>query len=643
MLRRIVVGFLLLSTQLFALPLQLKKTDIRNSMEEMFTYHVEYKELLPLLVKRSFKLYIEQFDSLKIYLLQGEVKQFLELSSDNIENVVVNYYVDEYPDYQKINQLISLAIGRAKTWRQEIAADLALNGQNIAAPTGEAYYKYAKTEDELKGRMRNQMIRILLSEKKSNDPAFWTVDRRQKIFALFEKRFARLENPYLVSGDKGEHFLAMHILKSLARSLDAHTAYFSPDEAYEMRAALEKQFEGVGVVLKEGVDGVEIADLIKGGPAQRCGKIEVGDFLVSVDGSPVTNTSYDDVLEKLKGGGRKEVTLGLKRFSANGEGKDFRVDLKRERILMEDDRLLYRAEPYGDGIIGKITLPSFYESTGASSCEMDIREALKELKKKGNLVGLVFDMRENLGGFLNQAVKVAGLFITSGVVVISKYAQGEVQYMRHIDPRMYYNGPLVILTSKASASAAEIVAQALQDYGVALVVGDERTYGKGSIQFQTVTDDDASSFFKVTVGRYYTVSGRSTQIEGVIADIVVPTEFSPYNIGERYLEYPLPNDQVAAAYIDPLSDVDLQSKLWFQRNYLPHLQKKESVWRQSLSQLKANSARRLERDPNFKVFLEHINTGTPPTKDDNWGTEDLQMAEAVSIVKDMIILNGQKK
>ncbi len=200
-----------------------------------------------------------------------------------------------------------------------------------------------------------------------------------------------------------------------------------------------------------------------------------------------------------------------------------KVDLKREKIIMENERLVFSAEPFADGYIGKLTLPSFYESSDSNSCEADIRKAITELKKKGKVLGLVLDLRNNLGGFLSQAVKVSGLFMTSGVVVISKYAEGQVQYLRNLDPRIHYAGPLVILTSKLSASAAEIVAQALQDYGVGLVVGDERTYGKGTIQYQTVTDTSAASFFKVTVGRYYTVSGRSTQIEGVKADIVVPT------------------------------------------------------------------------------------------------------------------------
>jgi len=227
--------------------------------------------------------------------------------------------------------------------------------------------------------------------------------------------------------------------------------------------------------------------------------------------------------------------------------------------------------------------------------------------------------------------------MTSGVVVISKYAEGEVQYLRNLDPRIHYAGPLVILTSKMSASAAEIVAQALQDYGVGLVVGDERTYGKGTIQYQTVTDTSAASFFKVTVGRYYTVSGRSTQIEGVIADIVVPTPYSVYNIGERYLEYALKNDQVSPAYADALTDVPAHTQQWFQKNYLPYLQKKESDWVQMVPVLKDNSGYRLKHDPNFKVFLQKMES---EESDLDVGENDLQMGEAVSIVKDMINLKA---
>jgi carboxyl-terminal processing protease len=337
------------------------------------------------------------------------------------------------------------------------------------------------------------------------------------------------------------------------------------------------------------------------------------------------------VLKALQGHGSKNVSLGLKRIAQDRTESFVKVDLKREKIVLDDERVVYSTEPFGDGIIGKIVLPSFYESADAPGADTDIREALRQMKKQGPILGLVIDMRDNLGGFLSQAVKVAGTFMTSGVVVVSKYSKGEVQYLRNIDPRLYYDGPLVILTSKMSASAAEIVAQALQDYGIAIVVGDPRTYGKGSIQYQTVTDPEAASFFKVTVGKYYTVSGRSTQIEGVVADIHVPTAYAPYHIGERYLEYALKNDQIPPAYIDPLIDVQGSSKVWLQNNYLPFLQKKLSEWVQMLPILQKNSQNRIEQNPNFQLFMKTMGEGNPDI-----GMNDLQMQEAVNIIKDMI-------
>jgi len=280
--------------------------------------------------------------------------------------------------------------------------------------------------------------------------------------------------------------------------------------------------------------------------------------------------------------------------------------------------------------------------------EKDIKEAIQLFRSQGNLKGLVLDLRENSGGFLGQAVRVAGLFIANGVIVISKYGTGEVHYLRNISGKSYFNGPLIVLTSKMSASASEIVAQAVQDYGVALVVGDDRTFGKGSIQYQTITDESADLFFKVTVGRYYTVSGKSTQITGVIADIVVPTQYAPYNIGERYLEYPLAPDSVEPAYLDPLTDLDEKTKVLFQHRYLPNLQKVTSVWTKRLPELRQNSAHRLARSVAFQSFLkksDKIRAGQA-----NWlvnvvdeqmeksAEEDLQMKEAINIVKDMINL-----
>jgi len=622
----------------------------------MFNYHVEYKEISPLLIRRSLKIFIEQFDADKTYLLASEVKPYLDVNDSQVQSVVQGYYANDFSTFRALNEVIQKASLRARAYRKEIEKELILNPRDDEVPSGESYLNYSPDVDQLKARIRRQVLRALWFEKRVSSVGKWTPEQKEKVFALWEKRFRRLENSYLfinergqkISSERAEHYLVMHILKAMAKSLDAHTAYFSPEEAAEMRASLEKQFEGVGVVLREGIDGVVIIDLVKGGPAERCGKIAVGDLLVEIDGKSVSGSSYDEILKAMKGQGAKQLELGFKRAQEMGKENFYRVSLKRERIVMQEERVKFSSEPFADGIIGKLTLPSFYESGESSSCETDLKEAIRSLKKQGKLYGLVLDMRENSGGFLNQAVKVSGLFISSGVIVISKYSQGEVQYMRDLDVRVYYNGPLIVLTSKASASAAEIVAQALQDYGTGLVAGDERTYGKGTIQYQTVTDDAATSYFKVTVGRYYTVSGRSTQIEGVQADIVVPTIYSAYNIGEKYLEYPLKSDRVPPAYVDPLNDLDQRNRQWFVQNYLPNIQKKLSLWTQMLPVLKSDSSYRLEHDKNYTLFLKTINPKESESSEDvkasareNWGVEDLQMGEAVNLLKDMIILQSE--
>jgi len=630
--------FLLVAALLAAAkPVDLAVKDIRPMVEEMLAYHVEHKRLNSTLVQRAIKIFVTQFDPQKIYLTSAEVRPYLEMGDRKLQSVIANYLHDEFGDFVSLNRLITHAIKRNLEWREEIQRELILGGRELPIEAGESYLNFAGSEWQLKERLRKQLVHFMREEKSQKASRAWTPQVREKIGALWNKRLVRHEKGYV---HEKVHYLALHILKATARSLDAHSSFYSHEEALEMRASLEKQFEGIGVILKEGVDGVEIADLIDGGPAQRSGQVSIGDLIVEINGQSQEGASYDEVLSALQTGAKSGVALGLKHLDPGGQETIQMVQLKREKIILTNERVQYVAVPAGDGIIGKINLPSFYESGDSSSCEKDLREALRQLKKQGNLKGIVLDLRENSGGFLNQAVKVAGLFMTSGVVVISKYAHGQVQYLRNLDGRLYYDGPLVLLTSKLSASASEIVAQALQDYGTAIIVGDERTYGKGTIQYQTVTDSEARAFFKITVGRYYTVSGKSAQLEGVKADLVVPSPLAAFRIGERFLEYPLSNDRVPAAYQDTLSDLDLNTKAWFQKNYLPNLQQKLSHWQKLIPELRALSATRLAANPQVSLFFDKLTelqaSNAPISPIRNWWQgEDWQMDEAIEIVKDM--------
>jgi carboxyl-terminal processing protease len=651
MSRKILYIFLFLAAWIApatSLQDKLKIGDIPRVMERLFHFHIETKQMTPSLVRRSLKLYIEQFDSEKAYLLESEVAPYLNMKDSQVNEILSRLQRKNYSDFLELNALIERSIIRAQNLRRHIVEEMVAGTRDAETPAlGSA--QYPRSEYQLMDRQKNRMVRFYQFHQSRT--LIDSADRKLSVYSLFEKKVRRLENNYLfldpngssLAKEKIEHLISLRILKSLAKSLDTHTAFFSPEEAYEMRLSLEKQFEGVGVVLSEGIDGVMIADLIQGSPAEQSGQIKVNDLLVEIDGKSIGSTSFEDVLDLLKKRDSGEIILGFKRLDP--KESFYRVSLRKRPISMKDDRIKTSYEVVDGGIIGKISLHSFYESSDGVSSEKDMKEAIRNFRNIGDLKGLVLDLRENSGGFLGQAVRVAGLFVANGVIVISKYGKGDTHYLRNIVGKSFFNGPLVVLTSKMSASASEIVAQALQDYGVALVVGDERTFGKGSIQYQTITDESADLFFKVTVGRYYTVSGRSTQIEGVIADIVVPTQYTPYNIGERYLEYPLTQDRVESAYNDSLNDLDEKTRLLFEKRYLPNLQRVVPFWKKALPALKQRSAERIASNASYQKFLKRLEkvrarqTGAMVNSVDepiDMSHEDLQMHEAVNVVKDMI-------
>lgn len=417
-----------------------------------------------------------------------------------------------------------------------------------------------------------------------------------------------------------EHQFTLHVLKALSKSLDSHTSVISNSEAFDMRSRLLKGHPGIGIDFEQNLDGIVVKKIQQNTPAASSGKIHKGDFLYAVNGTPIGKYSFPTVMKMLEGDQGQPVALTFKRPQA---GAIYKVNLTRKMIMSDENRVEVKSVPFEDGIIGEITLHSFYKNGHGISSERDVKKAIADLKKKGHLKGLILDLRDNSGGYLSEAVKVAGLFITNGVIVISKYHDGEKHYYRDVDGKTYFDGPLVVLISRFTASAAEIVAQALQDYGVAVIVGDDHSFGKGSIQSQTVTEGGDSSYFKVTVGKYYTVSGKTPQLKGVKADIVVPSEFSYENIGEKYLKTHLNSDRIEPAFIDKLSDVDSEAKPWFFRYYLPTLQPKKTSWQKMLPELRADSQKRL----NFVQGQAY--------------SPQQQMSEAVSIVKDMIRLHSK--
>lgn len=631
----------------------LQKEEMPKVMERFFSLHIEQKEWSPALVRRALKVYVEQFDPEKIYLLESEAISYTKLSDAEVGAIVQRLRNAEYRDFEALNRVFQAAIRRSQAIRNLAKERWSREGVPEKIEGGGGML-YAHSVEELAKRQEMRMVRFYAFHQARSQLAGH--ERVTKLFQLLERKLQRWERQYLwldpqgnsLTSEHAEHLFVLHLLKSFAKSLDTHTSFFSAEEAREMRVGLEKQFEGVGVVLAEGIDGVMIAELIPGSPAAESGRLQVNDLLVEIDGMALEHVSFEEVLNLLKTRRGKVLSLGIRR---SGVAEVLRTTLEKRPIAMDQERIETSFTPFGKGGIGKIILHSFYENEEGVSSERDIKEAIHKFRQQGELYGLVLDLRENSGGFLSQAVKVAGLFISNGVVVISKYGKDEIHYLRSISGRSFFHGPLVILTSKMSASASEIVAQTLQDYGVALVVGDETTFGKGSIQYQTVTDEKADLFFKVTVGKYYTVSGKSTQIRGVEADIVVPSQYAPYKIGERFLEHPLSVDQVNSAFIDPLTDLDEKVRRVFREKYLPYLQRVVPFWRRMLPTLKERSRQRVAHHPGFQALLEHqakvkarqnpafVNAVDEPLSPATF--HDLQMEEAVRIVQDMLQLEAE--
>jgi carboxyl-terminal processing protease len=625
--------------------------DVHRVMEQLFVFHVDKKEMSVELLRRSYEAYIDQFDTQKLYLLRGEIDRWTNRPTAQLTKALSRYESGDYSDYVALNGMIKSSIVRSRQMRVELRTQIVKwinEGRKADLSFLESKLEYCKTLEEL--RERTGLLMFAFAEHQMERFPGLTTDQLDRVWVLFEKRLRSDENLYLLDDPSGrplvsneaENFLTLRVLKAMARSLDSHTDVYSPEEAQTLRLQLMKGFTGVGIVLEEQLEGVVITRLVKGGPADRSGKIMEEDRLVEVDGHQVAQYPFARILDFLRGERGSTVMLGVSRPTELGGREIIQVALKREPVVLAESRVEIAYEQFQGGIIGLVALDSFYESDSGITSAKDVKQAITELEKVGTLKGLVLDLRQNLGGFLSQAIQVAGLFITNGVVAISRYSDGSEVYFRDLDGSTYYDGPLVILTSRASASAAEIVAQALQDYGRAVVVGDERTYGKGSIQHQTITDEEAETHFKVTVGRYYTVSGKSTQLDGVRADIVVPSALCEQEIGEIYVKHPLTRDRVTAAYHDNLNDLDPAIQRYFVKYYMPTIQQKSDFWERHMALLKQNSNGRLETSKAYADFLKESGS-IGVTGFHSWieRKDNYQAIEAMNVLKDMILIQEQ--
>nr|WP_154926336.1 carboxy terminal-processing peptidase [Pantoea agglomerans] len=351
------------------------------------------------------------------------------------------------------------------------------------------------------------------------------------------------------------------VMNAFAREIDPHTSYLSPRNTEQFNTEMSLSLEGIGAVLQMDDDYTVINSMVAGGPAAKSKAITVGDRIVGVGqpGKPMEDVigwRLDDVVAKIKGPKGSKVRLEV--LPAGKGTKTRTVTLTREKIRLEDRAVKLTIKNVGKQKVGVLDIPGFY--VGLTD---DVKVQLQKLQKQ-NVDSVVIDLRTNGGGALTEAVSLSGLFIPSGPVVQVRDNNGRVREDSDNDGVVYYKGPLVVLVDRFSASASEIFAAAMQDYGRAVIVG-EPTFGKGTVQqyrsLNRIYDQmlrpewPALGSVSYTIQKFYRINGGSTQRKGVTPDLLMPTGVEAAETGEKFEDNALPWDSIKAATYTKTGDV----------------------------------------------------------------------------------------
>ena len=370
---------------------------------------------------------------------------------------------------------------------------------------------------------------------------------------------------------------------------DPHTNYFSPQDKEDFDVSFKGKVIGIGATIQESKGKIKIGTLVVGAPAWKSKQISEGDEILKVkskkDEEPinVTGMLVDEAVRFIRGEKGTEVVLTLRKK----DGSIKEVKMIREEVAIEDTfaRSIIVNSPNGKKY-GFINLPGFnadFEDAKGRNASDDIKAELIKLKAQ-NVEGIILDLRNNGGGSLTEVVDIMGLFMKNGPVVQVKDGNGKIQVLKNKQNDPIWTGPLVIMQNELSASASEILAGAMQDYGRAVIVGSPQSFGKGTVQtfvelnrFLNTSDDFGA--LKLTIQKFYRVNGKSTQLKGVDSDIPMKDIFTYEEIGERYDNYALPWDQVSTSGFTPLNTLNM-------------------------SNLVNNSAKRLTQNKNYQLLLE---------------------------------------
>ncbi len=513
-------------------------------VKSLLKRHISFRSLSPELRERAIDAYVKRIDPSKSLFLSGEVKRlrirllgvFFGMQSGECE-LLEDLHADLKLRYARMEEEVRVFVSDAD-YKLDTDVVLILDPDRRGHPQ----------DHEARKKLVERLVHFQISNYLGSDMEL--PKAKEKLihrYELMTKRVGELE-PRDVYGN---------FLNAFASALDPHSTYYPPEAVEDFEIQMSLSLDGIGVALssKEGYSLVE--RIIPGGATDRAKALEPGDKIIAVaqDGEEpvdIVDMSLRDVVSMIRGERGTTVHLTVLRKGATIER--LQVAIKRDKVTIEDAAAtLEFTEIEIGGEMRKLAildLPTFYGDPDPSKRQSsrDVRDLLRQVRE-AKADGLLLDLSRNGGGKLESSVEVAGFFIRDGGVVAVKNVFSEIQVLEDLDGDIVYDGPLVILTSRITASASEIVAGAMKDYQRAVIVGDDHTFGKGTVQ-SFVHQPGRLGAIKVTTALFFRPGGSSTQHEGVAADIVLPSVFATNDLGERFTPYSL-EGQTIAPFIEP--------------------------------------------------------------------------------------------
>ncbi|MBI2730857.1 MAG: carboxy terminal-processing peptidase [Sphingobacteriales bacterium] len=555
-----------------------KYEKILRSVGEMLEEgHYSPKKIDDDFSKVIFKKFVAQLDGDKIYFLQSDMdalKKYETKIDDEIHG-------KELESFYAINEVYNKRLNDAEAIYKAILTQPFEFTSNEEVSLEGDKLPFAKNETELKEVWRKRLKYMtldryvdLLEQQEKNKGKEGYVEKsnadlekeaREKVGKVMEKTFNRLRNQFT----EEERFNAM--VNEVATTMDPHTTFFPPKEKRAFDESMSGRFYGIGASLKEEDGQIKIATIVTGAPAWKSGAIQVGDAVTKVaqgneEPQDLTGYAVEDAVKLIRGKKGTEVKLTIKK----SDGVTKVVSIIRDEIVLEETFARSAIINSGDKKIGYIYLPEFYadwERPNGARSSQDVAKEVVKLKQQ-NVDGITIDLRNNGGGSLYDVIQMAGLFVKDGPIVQVKGRDEKAQVLPDRDKSVLYEGPLTVMVNEFSASASEIFAAAMQDYGRAVIVGSSSTYGKGTVQRNISLNGDklgdllASNnadlgALKLTLQKFYRINGGATQLKGVESDVVLPDQYEYLKLREKDDADALPWDEIQKADYSPVHDFNL--------------------------------------------------------------------------------------